>query len=155
MNIVIISGGQTGADRAALDWAIANGISHGGWCPRGRQALDGPLDPKYQLKETSSIGYPQRTEWNVRDSDATVVFTLAAKATGGSAKTITVARKLGRPCIHLHPGVLAADQKLAAFIDTHHVRRLNVAGSRESKEPGLYAWVIEVLEATRNLVADS
>ena len=68
----IISGGQTGADRAALDFAIQNGIPHGGWCPKGRNVEDGPIDAKYQLQETPSSDYPQRTEWNVRDSDGTI-----------------------------------------------------------------------------------
>src|SRR5262249_54793182 len=75
--VIIISGGETGADRACLDWAIENGIPHGGWCPKGRKATDGELDSKYRLKETPSEKYLERTEWNVRDSDATVVFTLA------------------------------------------------------------------------------
>lgn len=148
--ISIISGGQTGADRAALDFAIKHGIAHGGWCPRGRKALDGPLDPKYQLKETPSTDYPERTEWNVRDSDATVIFTLSDKPSGGSKKTITLAKKHKRPCIHLHQGMLAVSEKLIAFLDKYHpIRRINIAGSRESKEPGLYDWVTRVLEQTK------
>jgi predicted Rossmann-fold nucleotide-binding protein len=74
--ITIISGGQTGADRAALDFAIEHGIPHGGWCPRGRIAEDGPIPLCYSLRETPSRRYAQRTEWNVRDSHATVVFTI-------------------------------------------------------------------------------
>ena len=70
----IVSGGQTGADRAALDFAIERGISQGGWCPKGRMAEDGPIHARYQLKETPSSGYVQRTEWNVRDGHGTVVF---------------------------------------------------------------------------------
>jgi len=70
----IVSGGQTGADRAALDWAIAHGIPHGGWCPKGRKAEDGMSQAKYELIETPSTDYVQRTELNVRDSDGTVVF---------------------------------------------------------------------------------
>lgn len=151
-SITIISGGQTGADRAALDFAIKHNIPHGGWCPKGRKALDGPLDAKYQLKETPSEDYPQRTEWNVRDSDATVVFTLAEKLTGGSKKTIDFAKKHKRPWLHLHSGILACSQKLVQFIDQNHVRRLNVAGSRESKEPGLYVWVTSVLEKAAKVV---
>ena len=146
MKLTIISGGQTGADRAALDWAIRNSIPHGGWCPMGRKALDGPLDPKYLLRETPSADYLERTEWNVRDADATVVFTMAEKATGGSLKTISFARKHKKPFIHLHRGILAVGEKLGAFITLRNVRRLNVAGSRESKEPGLYDWVGEALE---------
>ncbi|MEX0610513.1 MAG: putative molybdenum carrier protein, partial [Pirellulales bacterium] len=71
--ITIISGGQTGADRAALDFALEHEIAHGGWCPRGRLAEDGPIAPRYNLQETPSRKYSQRTEWNVRDSDATVI----------------------------------------------------------------------------------
>ena len=73
----IVSGGQTGADRAALDWAIARRIPHGGWCPQGRKAEDGVIEAKYHLTETPSADYIQRTEWNVRDSNGTVVFSIA------------------------------------------------------------------------------
>lgn len=97
----IVSGGQTGADRAALDVAIRYGIPHGGWCPRGRTAEDGRLDPKYNLTQTPGESYIQRTEWNVRDSDGTVVFTLSPDASGGSLETIRFAARHGKPCLHL------------------------------------------------------
>lgn len=148
-NISIISGGQTGADRAALDFALKHNLPHGGWCPKGRLALDGELESKYLLKETPTEDSAQRTEWNVRDSDATVVFTLAPKATGGSQKAISFARKLKKPCLHLHKGILGAHQKLVQFLDKHYVRRLNVAGSRESQDESIYAWVTSVLEKAR------
>ena len=74
----IISGGQTGADRMALDWAIWHDIAHGGWCPKGRKAEDGPIEAKYILTETPSARYLQRTEWNVRDSDGTAIFSMAS-----------------------------------------------------------------------------
>ncbi len=83
----MVSGGQTGADRAALDWAIEQGISHGGWCPQGRQAEDGPLPERHHLHETPKTDYLQRTEWNVRDSDGTVIISLAASLSGGSLST--------------------------------------------------------------------
>jgi hypothetical protein len=89
---MIVSGGQTGADRAALDWALARGVECGGWCPKGRKAEDGPIDPKYRLKETPSAAYLQRTEWNVRDSDGTVLFSIEPTLTGGSLKTVDFAR---------------------------------------------------------------
>jgi hypothetical protein len=73
----IVSGSQTGADRAALDWAIEHGIPHGSWCPKGRWAEDGPIDGRYQLQETSTENYVQRTKWNARDSDGTVVFSIS------------------------------------------------------------------------------
>jgi TPR repeat protein len=97
----IISGGQTGADRAALDFAIAHGIPHGGWCPRGRKAEDGRIDGRYQLKETPSSSYILRTERNVRDSDGTVVLSISAVLTGGSNRTVELARKHEKPCLHL------------------------------------------------------
>jgi len=97
----IVSGGQTGADQAALDWAMKRGVPHGGWCPKGRRAEDGPIGGRYQLKETPSSNYLQRTEWNARDSDGTVVFSVAEVLTGGSKKTVDLARKHGRPVLHL------------------------------------------------------
>lgn len=145
-SLFIISGGQTGADRAALDWAIMHGVPHEGWCPKGRLALDGPLHAKYCLKETPSAAYPQRTEWNVRDSDATVVFTLVPVPTGGSKKTCTLAEKHGKPCLHLHPGLQGVELKLVSFVRSTGAKRLNVAGSRAEKEPGVYDWVITVLD---------
>ena len=100
----IISGGQTGADRAALDFAIEHGIPHGGWCPKGRLAEDGMIDQRYQLKETSTSNYPERTEKNIQDSDGTVIFTMTGKLTGGSKKTAEFSVEHQKPWIHLHPG---------------------------------------------------
>jgi hypothetical protein len=88
----IVSGGQTGADRAALDFAVAHGIPHGGWCPKGRKAEDGTIDQRYQMNETPSADYGQRTEWNVRDSDGALVFSISATLTGGSRKTLELAQ---------------------------------------------------------------
>lgn len=142
-SLKIISGGQTGADRAGLDFAIKNSVPHGGWCPQGRKALDGPLDAKYQLIDTPSASYLQRTQWNVRDADVTLVFTMAAKVTGGSLKTIEFAKKYRKPCLHVHQGT--AGKEIRAFVETHQPKLLNIAGSREEKEPGIYSWVMEVL----------
>jgi hypothetical protein len=147
----LISGGQTGADIAALDVALRFGFPHGGWCPKGRRSLEGPIPAHYNLFETPSDSYLQRTEWNVRDSDGTVVFTLAEEVTGGSLRTIGFAKKLGKPCLHLSRevglfGYRDRSQLLQEFVREHSIRRLNVAGSRESKEPGIHQWVMEVLE---------
>ena len=79
--ITIISGGQTDGDRTALDWALAHAVECGGWCPKGRKAEDGRIDPKYPLRETPCAAYIQRTEWNVRDSDATFLFSIEATLT--------------------------------------------------------------------------
>ena len=133
----IVSGGQTGADRAALDWALAHGMPCGGWCPKGRKAEDGPIDPKYPLKETPSSSYLQRTEWNVRDSDATVLFSIQPTLTGGSKRTMEFARKHRKPNLHLCAGDKTAAEKLKAFVEEHRVKVLNVAGPRASNEPGV------------------
>jgi len=145
----LISGGQTGADIAALDVALKHGFPHGGWCPRGRRSLDGPIPSRYQLTETPKDSYLQRTEWNVRDSDGTVVFTFAAEPSGGSLKTIGFARKHAKPCIHISKigqGYSDPALKLQEFVKEHGIKNLNVAGTRESKEPGINAWVMQVLE---------
>jgi hypothetical protein len=152
--IAIISGGQTGADRAALDFAIDHGLPHDGWCPRGRLAEDGPLDERYQLRETPSRRYAERTEWNVRDSDATVVFSLKPKVSGGTALTVAMAERLGKPCLHLARGPAVVDgtiqiaaSELRQFIDAHQVIRLNVAGPRASQEPEIAEFVQDVLQS--------
>jgi hypothetical protein len=145
-SIKIISGGQTGADRAALDWALTHGVECGGWCPKSRKAEDGPIDPKYPLKETSSASYIQRTEWNVRDSDGTVLFSIEPTLTGGSKKTVEFASRHRRPCLHLCARDEAAAEKLKAFTEEHRVKILNVAGPRVSKEPDVAEFVMRTLE---------
>jgi len=152
-NIVIISGGQTGASRAALDFAIENQISYGGWCPKGRPALDGPIPDRYQLKETPSAEYAERALWNLRDADAAVVFSLTEEGNESSRKTLSMAKKLKKPCVHFHQGILAVAEKLAQFVAKHRVHRLAVVGSSESTEPGIYAWVAKVLEKTQTTVS--
>jgi hypothetical protein len=155
--ITILSGGQTGADRAALDFAMEHDIPHGGWCPRGRIAEDGPIPLCYAIRKTPSQRYSQRTEWNVRDSDATVVFTIAPGVSGGTALTLASARRLGKPALHLSRDALADsqgnDQSLAAaashllaFLKEHNVRALNVAGPRGSQEPEIADFVRLVLQ---------
>jgi hypothetical protein len=142
----IVSGGQTGADRAALDFAMNRGIEHGGYCPKGRLAEDGIIDARYCLQETSTRNYPQRTEKNVLASDATVIFTIAPKLTGGSKKTADFAINHSKPYVHLHSQLSNAQQRLLAFVREHHVETLNVAGSRKSKEPEIYEFVKSTLE---------
>ena len=90
-NPKIVSGGQTGADQAGPDWALAHNVGCGGWCPKGRKAEDGPINPEYPLKETPSDSHIQRTEWNVRDSDATILFSIEPTLTGGSLLTMEFA----------------------------------------------------------------
>lgn len=133
----IVSGGQTGVDRAALDVALEFGMPCGGWCPKGRRAEDGVIPARYPLAETASGSYRLRTQRNVRDSDGTLILTRGALA-GGSALTHAHARRLGRPCLVVD---LAARPRAAAVCDwlaTHGIRTLNVAGPRESGRPGIH-----------------
>jgi hypothetical protein len=143
----IISGGQTGADRAALDFAIRQGIPHGGWCPRGRWAEDDELATRYHLTETPGAAPAQRTEWNVRDSDGTVIFSLSPTLAGGSKKTQDFARRYGKPCLHLSKEREGNDAafKLKAFLRMHRIKVLNVAGPRHSGEPSVGSFVRSVL----------
>lgn len=137
----IVSGGQTGADRAALDAAIEHGVAHGGWCPRGRLAEDGRIADRYLLRETPSADPAQRTQWNVRDSDATVVFSTVDDVGEGTLLTLATAERLGRPLLHLRGDLGAgtsalgdAAARLVEFVARHDVRTLNVAGPRASQD---------------------
>jgi hypothetical protein len=149
-SITIVSGGQTGTDRAALDFAVEHGIAHAGWCPRGRLAEDGPIDGRYQLQETPSRRYAERTEWNVRDSDATVVFTITPTVSGGTALTVDFAARLGKPWLHLarDAGAAATEhaRRLLDFLEENRVRIVNIAGPRAPQEPEIAAFVRGVLE---------
>lgn len=142
----IVSGGQTGADRAALDWAIEHGVAHEGWCPAGRRAEDGPIDSRYRLFETAEEGYLVRTERNVLETDATVIMTLKADLTGGSLATKRFADRHGKPCLHLSKATSDDPARdLVDFLERHDVRILNVAGPRKSGEPTVGDFVREVL----------
>ncbi len=145
----IVSGGQTGADRAALDFALAKGIPHGGWCPLGRWAEDGPIAARYQLMETPAPDPVQRTEWNARDSDGTVLFSLAPTLSSGSQKTAELACWHRKPLLHVtaEQGDALAAEKLRQFLAQYRVQVLNVAGSRASEEPEIGAFVKRVLAA--------
>ena len=149
----IVSGGQTGADRGGLDAAIELEIPHGGWCPRGRRAEDGRIPSGYELEETESSRYEVRTERNVASSDATVVFTRGAP-TGGSALTVAMARKHGKPCLPVDVERVSTDDaaaRLRAFVLEQQVEILNVAGSRESGAPGLAEQVCRIIVASTSV----
>jgi hypothetical protein len=132
----VVSGGQTGVDRAALDAARALGLPCGGWCPRGRLAEDGPIDPAYPLAETPGADYAQRTEWNVRDSDGTLVLT-RGRPTGGTALTIALARRRGNPLLVVDLARDPSPDEVARWIEASRIGVLNVAGPRESQAPGI------------------
>lgn len=99
-SIHIVSGGQTGADRGGLDAAIQSAVPHKGWCPKGRKSEDGGIPAHYLLTETTSADYRVRTEANVKDSDATVIFT-RGDLEGGSLLTAQMARKRTKPWLHV------------------------------------------------------
>ncbi len=141
----IVSGGQTGADMAGLDWAIANGVTHGGWCPKGRKSESGPIDLVYCLSETPSANYLQRTEWNVRDSDATLIFTMDDQLEGGSKRTREFADRHKKPWMHFRPGV--HPKFIGTFLHQHHVRLLNIAGKRASGAADVHGFVTQALDA--------
>jgi hypothetical protein len=143
----IVSGGQTGADRAALDFAIEHRIPHGGWCPKGRRAEDGPIDARYQLEETPSSDSAQRTEWNVKDSDGTVIFSIGERLSEGSLKTLEFAVKHRKPHLHLSAASKGnAASELKKWIGQNNICVLNVAGPRASKEPEVAEFVKEILD---------
>lgn len=146
----VISGGQTGVDRAALDAARALGLATGGWCPRGRHAEDGAIDEAYPLHETPSDNYLERTEWNVRDADATLILN-RGELEGGTAATVDYARDLGRPCRIVD--LDAPDpQAVVAWIAGHSVQVLNVGGPRASKDPAVYGAAYDFLKEILEVV---
>ena len=150
----LVSGGQTGADRAALDVAIRLGIPYGGWCPRGGSAEDLPDPPGLlraypDLVETPTTDSAVRTEWNVRDSDATLLLTDRPDSlSGGSALTHDLATRVGRPVLVTSTGDVEAIRSWLRELRGQSADPLvlNVAGPRESKEPGLYDAACRLLE---------
>jgi len=150
----LVSGGQTGADRAALDVAIRLGTPYGGWCPRGGRAEDLPDPPGLlrtypELVETPTTDSAVRTEWNVRDSDATLLLTdRPGSLSGGSALSRDLATRLGRPVLVISTGDADAVRTWLRELREQSAQPLvlNVAGPRESKEPGLYAAASRLLE---------
>ncbi len=140
----IVSGGQSGVDRAALDAALKCGIPCGGWCPQGRLAEDGPIAAHYPLKETPSREYRVRTEWNVRDSDATLILNIGILE-GGTALTQVLAARYGRPCLVVDPSAEPEANKVVAWLEANRIATLNVAGPRGSKQPELYRLALKFL----------
>lgn len=145
----IISGGQTGADQAALDVAIKLDIPHGGWIPKGRLTEAGPLHEKYQVDEMPTIGYNERTEQNVIDSDGTLIIS-HGKLFGGSAYTRDMALLHERPWLHIDlnkTSKFEAATKISGWIFANQIEILNVAGPRASKDPAIHQAVMDILES--------
>ena len=144
----IISGGQTGVDRAALDMAIRLGVAHGGWVPKGRLAEDGTLPSYYQLQEMPTEDYQARTEKNVMDSDGTLLISRGSP-TGGTDYTRKMALKHGKQLLHidlsLGQRLSDAGSLIASWIEMNRIETLNVAGPRESNDPNIYMDTINII----------
>jgi hypothetical protein len=141
----ILSGGQTGVDRAALDVAMQLGVACGGWCPKGRLAEDGPLPDRYPLQETPTAFYPERTRYNVRDSDGTLVLTQGVP-TGGTKLTIECAAQLQKPCLVLDLNDQLDHARVRGWAEENNVQILNVAGPRDDESSGVYRQATEFLQ---------
>jgi hypothetical protein len=144
----VVSGAQTGVDRAALDVALELGIPCGGWVPLGRIDERGRIPDHYpNLTETPTADFSERTAANVRDSDATLIIS-HGRLTGGSLYTREEAHRLGRPCLHLDLRIKSSEEAVdaaGAWLDEHSVQILNVAGSRASKDPKAYTAAAQLL----------
>jgi hypothetical protein len=144
----IISGGQTGADRAALDAAIKLGIPHGGWVPKGKITEEGPMPEQYQMQEMPTESYAARTEQNVIDSDGTLIIS-RGKPTGGTDYTREMALKQKKQLLHIDLNLTTsfdAASLVTSWIKLHQIKILNVAGPRASKDPNIYVDVFRILE---------
>lgn len=150
----IISGGQTGADRAALDVAIELDIPHGGWCPIGRRAEDGVISDRYRLKETPHLSkdenldpdgiYKKRTELNVIDSDGTLIF-VKDDPIGGTLYTIEMAIKHNKPFLIFN--IETSEIKdVTNWVNKYSIKKLNIAGPRASQCSEIYQATYELLK---------
>jgi hypothetical protein len=140
----IVSDGQTGADRAALDVALELNIPCGGWCPRGWRAEDGRIDDRYPVQETPSSDDRVRTRFNVEESHRTLVIT-RGPVTGGMDLTINLARERGKPLLIIDLNQNPDPATVQKWLKGEGIRIINVAGPRESKMPGLHAHAVEFL----------
>jgi len=147
----ILSGGQTGVDRAALDVAIELGIEHGGWCPKGRLAEDGRIDDRYRLIELESRNYVDRTRRNVMDADGTLIL-YTGILQGGTFLTARFAEQLQKPLLTIrlsHPG---KPNRVRDWVLKHHIKVMNIAGPRATKDPTIYKLAVEFLNQTLRTV---
>ncbi len=146
-DITIISGGQSGVDRAALDFAIKFGISCKGCCPKGRLAEDGPIDSKYPLQELDSRAYSDRTHKNVEEADALLVL-YAREMDAGTELALHTALELNKPLVSLDLSDDIVDHKtvLNAWLENQKPKSLNIAGPRESNNPGIHMLSLKFLQ---------
>ena len=150
----ILSGGQTGVDRAALDVALDLSLACGGWCPKGRRAEDGPIADRYPLVEAETADYAERTRRNVQDSDGTLVLT-CGEPTGGTALTIQFAKREQRPHLVID---IQGEPPAAALLDwcrEHAIKTLNIAGPRDDDTSDIYHRAHAFLHTVLAALADS
>jgi hypothetical protein len=140
----LVSGGQTGVDRAALEVALELGIPCGGWCPRGRKAEDGVIPTRYPLTETETEDYDCRTERNVRDSDGTLIL-VRGPLQGGTALTAELAGRYSKPLRVVDLTAPPDFDRTSDWFAQYRIHVLNVAGPRESGQPGIYAQAADYL----------
>jgi hypothetical protein len=151
----IIAGGQTGADQGALDAALDVGFGVGGWCTNGRRTEDGPLPERYNfLKQTPLSSYPQRTEWNVRDSDGTMIVHCGSWGPG-TKKTVSLVKAKRKPYIFLDLRSRASMLDLVGWLSEKNIETLNVAGPRESGSIGIhkatYDFVTKIIKIQKGI----
>jgi len=148
----IVSGGQAGVDRGALDAALRLQFNCGGWCPQGRRAEDGPIDARYPLRESASSGYEQRTEQNVIDSDATLIVT-GGRLEGGTRLTLELAQKHDKLCMVIDLRAPLKLDQVINWVTALDISTLNIAGQRESKYPGIAAKTEKLVANLLTMVA--
>jgi len=152
--VKIISGGQTGVDRAALDVALKRGIECGGWCPAGRLDEVGRIPDRYPVQELEAGGFTERTLQNVKDSDGTVVI-YPYKVAGGTEQTVRFCVELKRPHELIDASEISAEDAanvITDFVRKHEIRILNVAGPRQSEWPEGYDWAFRALDSSLHSV---
>ena len=147
----IVSGGQAGVDRGALDAALQLGFDCGGWCPLGRRAEDGPIDPRYPLTESDSPRYDVRTEQNIIDSDGTLIIT-GGRLEGGTRLTLELALQKNRPCRVIDLRQPLELEQVIDWLVALEISTLNIAGPRESKQPGIADKTREIVENLLKLI---
>lgn len=143
----IISGGQTGVDRAALDAALDSGLACGGYCPKGRTAEDGAIHTKYPLQELPSKSYPKRTLENILHADATLIL-YNRTLKGGTALTLRLCQQHGKPYLLVNSveyDVLTTANNIFSFTQENKISTLNVAGPRKSQWADGYQFTYECL----------
>jgi hypothetical protein len=143
----VVSGGQTGVDRGALDAALAAGVPCGGWCPAGRLAEDGAIPARYPVQELPDAGYMERTLRNVEDSDATLIICYG-EPEGGTRQTLEYCERRKKPRLLIDAAATSAEEaarQVAAFVRERDIRVLNVAGPRASKQPRAHEYARETL----------